>query len=113
MRSVFLELPHAEFLFVCFCIFGCRNDGRAAARDIQKWEYVPLGPFLAKNFATTVSPWVVTMEALEPFRVANYPQEPQPLPYLRHDDDFNFDIHLNVEILREDRPTSQRLRQTS
>lgn len=83
-------------------IFGMVLMNDWSARDIQKWEYVPLGPFLAKNFATTVSPWVVTMEALEPFRVANYPQEPQPLPYLRHDDDFNFDIHLNVEILPHD-----------
>src|SRR5262249_31546353 len=53
------------------------------ARDLQKWEYVPLGPFLAKNFATSISPWVVTMEALAPFRVPAPPQDPEPLPYLR------------------------------
>jgi len=70
------------------------------ARDIQKWEYVPLGPFLAKNFGTTISPWVVTMDALEPFKVANYPQEPTPLPYLQHTDDYNFDINLKVAIKR-------------
>ena len=68
------------------------------ARDIQKWEYVPLGPFLAKNFGTTISPWVVTMEALEPFKVPNYPQDPEPFPYLKHADDYNFDITLEVSI---------------
>lgn len=72
----------------------------STARDIQKWEYVPLGPFLAKNFGTTISPWVVTMEALEPFKVANYPQDPEPFPYLKHKDDYNFDINLEVAIKR-------------
>ena len=71
------------------------------ARDIQKWEYVPLGPFLAKNFGTTISPWVVTMEALEPFKVPNYPQDPEPFPYLKHADDYNFDIKLEVSIKRK------------
>lgn len=71
------------------------------ARDIQKWEYVPLGPFLAKNFGTTISPWVVTMEALEPFKTANYPQDPEPFPYLKHEDDYNFDINLEVAIKRK------------
>ncbi len=71
------------------------------ARDIQKWEYVPLGPFLAKNFGTTISPWVVTMEALEPFKVSNYPQDPEPFAYLKHDDDYNFDINLEVAIKRK------------
>lgn len=71
------------------------------ARDIQKWEYVPLGPFLAKNFGTTISPWVVTMEALEPFKTSNYPQDPEPFPYLKHADDFNFDINLEVAIKRK------------
>ena len=65
-----------------------------SARDIQKWEYVPLGPFLAKNLGTTISPWVIPMEALGPFAVANYPQDPQPLPYLRHNAAYNFDIAL-------------------
>ena len=54
-----------------------------SARDIQAWEYQPLGPFLGKSFATTISPWVVTLDALEPFRIANPPQDPPPLPYLR------------------------------
>ena len=72
-----------------------------SARDIQKWEYVPLGPFLAKNLGTSISPWVVPMEALQPFSVPNYPQEPAPLPYLRHKDQYNFDITLEVSILPE------------
>ena len=72
-----------------------------SARDIQKWEYVPLGPFLAKNLGTTISPWVVPMEALMPFKVPNYPQDPEPFPYLKHDDDYNFDIRLEVAIQPE------------
>ena len=69
-----------------------------SARDIQKWEYVPLGPFLAKNLGTTISPWVVPMEALRPFAVDNYPQDPEPLPYLKHSDPYTFDIQLEVSI---------------
>ena len=72
-----------------------------AARDIQKWEYVPLGPFGGKNFGTTVSPWVVTIDALEQFAVPNVEQEPKPLPYLQHADNFNFDINLTAAIKRE------------
>lgn len=71
-----------------------------SARDIQKWEYVPLGPFLGKSFGTTISPWVVSMEALQPFLVQNPPQEPQPLPYLRHSDPYSIDINLEVAIKR-------------
>ena len=67
-------------------------------RDIQKWEYVPLGPFLAKNLGTSISSWVVTMEALEPFKVANTIQEPKPFGYLQHEDPYNFDIHLQVYV---------------
>jgi fumarylacetoacetase len=59
---------------------------------------VPLGPFLGKNFGTTVSPWVVTMDALKPFVVKNVEQDPKPLPYLTHEDDFNFDINLEVSL---------------
>ncbi len=69
-----------------------------SARDIQQWEYVPLGPFNAKTFATSISPWVVTMEALEPFRVPGPKQEPEPLSYLRQNDDHSFDIQLAVEL---------------
>ncbi|CCH01686.1 fumarylacetoacetase [Fibrella aestuarina BUZ 2] len=70
-----------------------------SARDIQQWEYVPLGPFLGKSFASSVSPWVVTIEALAPFRVAGYVQEPEPLPYLHDPNPLpNFDINLTVEL---------------
>ncbi|XP_022666768.1 fumarylacetoacetase-like [Varroa destructor] len=79
-------------------IFGMVLMNDWSARDIQKWEYLPLGPFLSKNVGTTVSPWVVTMEALEPFKVNNYPQDPQPMSYLRHQDPYSFDIELQVAI---------------
>ncbi|CAB3370795.1 Hypothetical predicted protein [Cloeon dipterum] len=79
-------------------IFGFVLVNDWSARDIQKWEYVPLGPFLAKNFATTISPWVVTTLALSQFTVPNFPQDPEPLSYLKHSDPFNFDINLEVDI---------------
>jgi fumarylacetoacetase len=69
-----------------------------SARDIQAWEYQPLGPFLGKSFATTISPWVVTLDALEPFRVAAPVQEPPPLPYLAGDSSGSYDIALSVEL---------------
>lgn len=71
---------------------------KITARDIQKWEYIPLGPFGAKNFGTTISPWIVTMEALEPFKVSNVHQDPTPFPYLQHNESCNFDIKLEVDI---------------
>jgi fumarylacetoacetase len=83
-------------------IFGLMLFNDWSARDIQKWEYVPLGPFLAKNFASTISPWVVTLEALEPFRVAGPKQEPDVLPYLASEGNRNYDVHLSVEIVAED-----------
>lgn len=62
---------------------------------------MPLGPFLAKSFGTTISPWVVTMDALRPFIVGNpNVQEPQPMPHLRHDDPYSLDINLFVDIKR-------------
>jgi fumarylacetoacetase len=67
-----------------------------SARDIQAWEYAPLGPFLGKNFLTTISPWVVPLEALEPFRCAGPAQAPIPLPYLQAMGQGAFDIHLEV-----------------
>ena len=79
-------------------IFGMVIVNDWSARDIQKWEYVPLGPFLAKNFATSISPWVVTMEALEPFRCGGPEQDPAPLDYLRTEGDQTFDIELEVGI---------------
>lgn len=82
-------------------IFGLSLMNDWSARDIQKWEYVPLGPFTAKNFATTISPWIVTIAALEPFLTDNYVQDPVPFPYLQHSRRFNFDIKLEVSLKRE------------
>ncbi|KAJ2453296.1 hypothetical protein EV183_002353 [Coemansia sp. RSA 2336] len=83
-------------------IFGMVLMNDWSARDIQAWEYVPLGPFLGKSFGTSISPWVVTMDALEPFRVMQPAQDPEPLPYLRSsataDARAGFDINLNVHI---------------
>src|SRR6516165_1166031 len=79
-------------------IFGLVLMNDWSARDIQAWEYMPLGPFLAKNFATSISPWVVTMEALEPFRTAAPPQDPPPLPYLHDEPRTTYDIHLEVHL---------------
>lgn len=88
-------------------VFGLVLVNDWSARDIQKWEYQPLGPFLAKNFGTSISPWVVPLEALEPFRVAGPKQEPTPLPYLRGRGDGAYDIQLEVWLQSEamDRPS--------
>lgn len=82
-------------------IFGLVLFNDWSARDIQAWEYVPLGPFLGKNFASTISPWIVTLDALEPFRVAGPKQDPEPLPYLRQQGKKNYDIHLQAIIKPE------------
>jgi fumarylacetoacetase len=79
-------------------IFGLILLNDWSARDIQKWEYVPLGPFLAKNFASTVSAWVVTLDALEECRVDGPIQEPKVLPYLQYEGQKNYDINLEVSI---------------
>ncbi|MFM1846787.1 MAG: fumarylacetoacetase [Pseudomonadota bacterium] len=79
-------------------IFGMVIVNDWSARDIQKWEYVPLGPFLGKNLGTSISPWVVTLDALEPFRVPGPAQSPEPLPYLRSKGDWGFDIDLEVGL---------------
>mgnify|MGYP001263550837 CR=1 FL=1 len=79
-------------------IFGLMLFNDWSARDIQSWEYVPLGPFLGKNFASTISPWVVTLDALEPFRTAGPEQDPQPLEYLRFQGNRSFDIQLETQI---------------
>jgi fumarylacetoacetase len=79
-------------------IFGFVLMNDWSARDIQAWEYQPLGPFLAKNFCTSISPWVVTLDALEPFRKPLPPQDPEPLPYLRATKDFTFDIQLEAHL---------------
>ena len=82
-------------------IFGKVIFNDWSARDIQAWEYVPLGPFLGKNFGSTISPWIVTMEALEPFRCESIKQEPAVLPYLQFTGNKNFDINLEVAIAPE------------
>lgn len=91
-----VPIDEADEYLVGVCLL---NDW--SARDIQKWEYQPLGPFLAKNFATSISPWVVTIEALEPFRCALEPRaegDPEPLPYLRATRDGGFDLKLEVWV---------------
>ncbi|ASW74525.1 fumarylacetoacetase [Chryseobacterium piperi] len=82
-------------------IFGMVVFNDWSARDIQAWEYVPLGPFLAKNFGSSISPWVVTLEALEPFRTASPKQDPEVLDYLKFEGDKNYDINLEVYLQPE------------
>jgi fumarylacetoacetase len=79
-------------------IFGVALFNDWTARDIQKWEYVPLGPFLGKSFASSLSPWIVPFAALEPFRVAGPIQEPPPLPYLTTTGSHHFAIELSVTL---------------
>ena len=83
------------------CIFGMVLFNDWSARDIQKWEYVPLGPFLAKNFASSISPWIVTLDALEDFKCASPEQNPTPLPYLQQKGNHAYDINLQVAIQPE------------
>jgi fumarylacetoacetase len=79
-------------------LFGLALVNDWSARDIQAWEYQPLGPFLAKSFATSLAPWVTPLAALEPFRVSQPPQDPPVLPYLRADRDWAFDLDLSIEL---------------
>ncbi|HZM32916.1 MAG TPA: fumarylacetoacetase [Burkholderiales bacterium] len=93
-------------------IFGVVLLNDWSARDIQAWEYVPLGPFLAKSFATTISPWIVTMEALEPFRCASFARaadDPQPLEYLKDDEGTGFDITVEMFLRTAKQRAAQRL----
>ncbi|OVA10068.1 Fumarylacetoacetase [Macleaya cordata] len=85
-------------------IFGLVLMNDWSARDIQAWEYVPLGPFLGKSFGTTISPWIVTLDALEPFACDAPKQEPHPLPYLTEKKSKNYDISLEVVRIK---PTEQ------
>jgi fumarylacetoacetase len=80
-------------------IFGLMLFNDWSARDLQRWEYVPLGPFLGKNFGSTVSPWVVTLEALEPFRVDGPVQQTEVLPYLKYEGKKSYDIELRVDLV--------------
>lgn len=82
-------------------IFGIVIFNDWSARDIQKWEYQPLGPFLGKNFGSSISPWIVTLQALEPFRTAGPKQNPEVLPYLQYQGDKSFDIQLEVLLQPE------------
>ncbi|MBA3882244.1 MAG: fumarylacetoacetase [Chthoniobacterales bacterium] len=79
-------------------IFGMVLMNDWSARDVQTWEYQPLGPFLAKNFCTSISPWVVTLDALQPFRRPLPPQDPEPLSYLRAETDSIYDIELEARL---------------
>src|SRR6056297_3913325 len=79
-------------------IFGLVLFNDWSARDIQKWEYVPLGPFLGKSFGSSMSPWIVTLEALAPFKVAGPKQDPKVLPYLKYTGKSNYDIQLEVGL---------------
>jgi len=91
-----IPISQTDNYIIGFTLF---NDW--SARDIQQWEYVPLGPFLGKNFGSTISPWIVTMDALEPFRVDGPDQNPHVLPYLSTDGRKNFDIVLEVLLQPE------------
>lgn len=82
-------------------IFGVVLFNDLSARDIQSWEYVPLGPFLSKNFGSVISPWIVTLEALEPYRTEGPNQDPEVLPYLKTRKSGNFDINLEAHIQAE------------
>jgi fumarylacetoacetase len=91
-----ISTAEADDYIFGMCVF---NDW--SARDIQKWEYVPLGPFLAKNFASSISPWIVTLEALEQFRIPGPVQEPKVLPYLEYSGNKHIDIKLEVTLTPE------------
>jgi len=82
-------------------VFGYVLLNDWSARDIQAWEYQPLGPFLAKSFATSISPWIVTLDALEPFRVEEPPRDPEPLPHLRSGSHWAYDIELELFVQSE------------
>jgi fumarylacetoacetase len=109
-----VPIDHAEERLFGICLV---NDW--SARDIQSWEYQPLGPFLSKSFATTISPWVVTWEALEPYRVPGFfrpPGDPQPLAYLNSDKDRNeggidltIEVYIRSMLMREGRLRPSRL----
>jgi fumarylacetoacetase len=82
-------------------VFGYVMLNDWSARDIQAWEYQPLGPFLAKSFATSISPWIVTLDALEPFRAAEPQRDPEPLPYLRSRESWAYDVELQMLLQTE------------
>lgn len=91
-----ISTDEAEDFIFGMCLF---NDW--SARDMQTWEYVPLGPFLAKNFASSISPWIVTLDALQAFKVDGPEQSPEVLSYLEYNDQKSYDIQLEVYIQPE------------
>src|SRR6478752_1050567 len=107
MGEILSEAQAEEMIFG----FVILNDW--SARDIQQWEYVPLGPFQAKAFATSISPWIVTREALEPFRLKGPIQDPIPLPYLRQSGSNNYDVNLDVTLRLADNDDSDRICRTN
>lgn len=94
-------------------IFGIVLMNDWSARDIQAWEYVPLGPFNAKNFATTISPWIVPLEALEPFRTEAPKQDPEPFPYLKPTKPGAYDINLEVLLTTQKQTEPFRISQSN
>ncbi len=94
-------------------IFGMVLLNDWSARDLQQWEYVPLGPFNSKSFATSISPWVVTMDALEPFRVASPVQQPEPLSYLQQSGKNGYDITLEVLLTPGEKAAAQTICRTN
>ncbi|MCI2255630.1 fumarylacetoacetase [Domibacillus sp. PGB-M46] len=94
-------------------VFGLVLVNDWSARDIQAWEYQPLGPFLAKNFATSISPWVVPLEALEPFRASGPEQEPKPFPYLQQAKEGAFNINLEVHLQPENAEEATKITNTN
>ncbi|MDA0729838.1 MAG: fumarylacetoacetase [Bacteroidetes bacterium] len=88
-------------------MFGLVLFNDWSARDIQKWEYVPLGPFLGKNFGSSISPWIVTLEALDHLRVAGPTQDPAVLDYLQYHGDSHYDVPLEVEIIPDGASSGQ------
>jgi len=91
-----ISTEEAEDFIFGMCLF---NDW--SARDMQAWEYIPLGPFLAKNFASSISPWIVTLDALEPYKIAGPVQDPEVLSYLEYSGEKSYDIQLEVYIQPE------------
>ena len=94
-------------------VFGFTLVNDWSARDIQTWEYIPLGPFLAKNFATSISPWIITMEALEPFKCKSPEQNPKPFDYLNNKKDCNYDINLEIHLKAENMSESHIISKTN
>ncbi|MFD4931687.1 fumarylacetoacetase [Peribacillus butanolivorans] len=94
-------------------VFGLVLVNDWSARDIQAWEYQPLGPFNSKNFATSISPWVVPLEALDPFRTPGPQQEPEPFPYLQQTKDGAFNINLEAHLTPENTEQSTKITNTN